>query len=112
MDRIHFPIQFYDVLFVLQVMAETGHAGDPRCADALDLLRSKRLPDGGFPREDRTAARSARVASRGTWADWGPAGARTSNPFVSAAALGVLRVAGHPPPAGGSSGQGTCRGIR
>jgi len=110
-DRIHFPIQFYDVLFALQVMAETSHLGDPRCADALDLLRSKRLPDGGFPREDRTAARSARVASRGTWADWGPAGARTSNPFVSAAALGVLRVAGHPPPAGRSSGQGTCPGI-
>jgi hypothetical protein len=93
-------------------MAGTGHLGDPRCADALDLLRSKRLPDGGFPREDRTAARSARVASRGTWADWGPAGARTSNPFVSAAALGVLRVAGDPPPAGRTSGQGTSQPVR
>ena len=110
-DRIHFPIQFYDVLFALQVMAETGHLDDPRCADALDLLQSKRLRDGGFPREDRTAVRSARVASRGTWADWGPAGARTSNPFVSAAALGVLRIAGHPPPDGRSSGQGTCQRI-
>ena len=110
-DRIHFPIQFYDVLFALQVMAETGHLGDSRCSDALDLLRTKRLPDGGFPREDRSAARSARVASRGTWADWGPAGSRTSNPFVSAAALGVLRIAGHPPPTTRLSGQGTCQGT-
>jgi hypothetical protein len=92
-DRIHFPIQFYDLLFALQAMAETRHLGDPRCDDALALLEAKRLPDGGFPREDRMAARSSRVASRGTWADWGPAGTRTTNPFVSAAALGVLRVA-------------------
>jgi hypothetical protein len=92
-DIIHFPIQFYDVLFALQVMAETGHLGDPRCASALAMLVTKRLPDGGFPREDRTATRRSQVASRGTWAEWGPAGVRTSNPFVSAAALGVLRIA-------------------
>jgi len=92
-NLIHFPIQFYDLLHALQVMAETGHLGDPRCADALAMLGAKRLPDGGFPREDRTATKRSRVASRGTWADWGSAGARTSNPFVSAAALGVLRIA-------------------
>jgi hypothetical protein len=33
------------------------------------------------------------VASRGTFADWGPAGATRSNPFVTIAALGVLRQA-------------------
>ena len=55
-------------------MAETGHLGDPRCADALAMLDAKRLPDGGFPREDRSATRRSRVASRGTWADWGPPG--------------------------------------
>jgi hypothetical protein len=92
-DIIHFPIQFYDVLFALQVMAETGHLADPRCADAIAMLEAKRLPDGGFPREDRSATRRSRIASRGTWADWGSAGARTSNPFVSAAALSVLRIA-------------------
>ena len=31
----------------------SGGSGTPRCADALDLLESKRLPDGGWPAEAR-----------------------------------------------------------
>jgi len=92
-DRIHFPIQFYDVLFALQVMAEMGRLGDPRCADALDLLESKRLSDGGFPVEIRNAETAARVTARGTYADWGPGGRTRANPLVSLAALGVMRAA-------------------
>ena len=92
-DRIQFPIQFCDVLFALQVMAELGRIGDPRCADALALLESKRLPDGGFPLEDRNARTSATIASRCSFADWGPAGTRRSNPLVSLLALGVLQAA-------------------
>jgi len=30
-------------------MADAGFIRDARCKDALDLLQSKRLPDGGFP---------------------------------------------------------------
>ena len=92
-DRIHFPIQFYDVLFALQVMAEMGRLGDPRCADALDLLESKRLSDGGFPVEIRNAETAAQVTARGTYADWGPGGRTRANPLVSLAALGVMRAA-------------------
>ena len=92
-DKIQFPIQFYDVLFALQVMAELGRIGDPRCADALDLLESKRLADGSFPVEDHVGITRDIVASGGTYADWGPAGATRSNPFVTVAALGVLRRA-------------------
>jgi hypothetical protein len=92
-DRIQFPIQFYDVLFALQVMAELGRLGDPRCADALALLESKRIPDGGFPLEERVGVTRNVVASRATYADWGPAGATRSNPFVTVAALSVLRLA-------------------
>jgi hypothetical protein len=92
-DRIHFPFPFFDVLFALQVMAELGRIADPRCGDALALLESKWLPDGGFPLEERNATTSDRVVSRGTYADWGPTGARRSNPLVSLAALGVLRAA-------------------
>lgn len=95
-DRIHYPIQFYDVLFALQVMAELGRIGDPGCADALALLEAKRLPDGGFPLEAPNAAPADRVVSRHSYADWGPAGRRTSNPLVSLAALGVLRSAAAP----------------
>lgn len=91
-DRIHYPIQFYDVLFALQVMAELGRIGDPRCADALALLESKQLPDGGFPLEEPNAATADRVISRHSYADWGPAGRRQSNPLVSLTALGVLRA--------------------
>jgi hypothetical protein len=93
-DRISYPIQFYDVLFALQVMAEIGRIGDPRCADALALLAAKQLPDGGFPLEEQKARTSAEVVSRGSHADWGPAGRRRSNPLVSLVALGVLRAAG------------------
>jgi hypothetical protein len=92
-DRIRFPIQFYDVLTSLQFMAEMGRIGDPRCADALALLESKRLPDGGFPVEIRDAETSDRVIARGTYADWGPGGRARANPLVSLAALGVLRAA-------------------
>jgi hypothetical protein len=92
-DRIHYPIQFYDVLFALQVMAELGRIGDPRCADALALLDSKRLADGGFPLEEPNAATADRVASDHSYAAWGPSGQRRSNPLVSLTAIGVLRAA-------------------
>ena len=92
-DRIHYPIQFYDVLFVLQVMAELGRLDDPRCADAVALLVSKQLPDGGFPLEARVGTTRSVVASRGTFADWGPAGVTHGNPLVTVAALGALRAA-------------------
>ena len=104
-DLIAFPIQFYDVLFALQVMAELGRIGDPRCADALALLRSKRLPDGGFPLELRNAATRTVVASRAAFADWGPAGRTRSNPFVTIIALEVLRAAGAVRPHGGGFSQ-------
>jgi hypothetical protein len=103
-DRIQFPIQFYDVLFALQVMVELGRVGDPRCDDALALLESKQLPDGGFPLEDRNAKTAARIASRASFASWGPAGMRRSNPLVSLLALGVLQAAELARSAPGESG--------
>jgi hypothetical protein len=93
---IQYPIQLYDVLFALTVMAEAGKIGDPRCHEALDLLRSKRLPDGGFPLEKANATTSESVRTRGTYADWGPSGKRTMNPLVTVAALWVLKEAGDP----------------
>jgi hypothetical protein len=89
-DRIHFPVQFYDVLFALQVMAEVGGIGDERCTDALRLLESKRLPDGGFPLEERNATKADKIVSRGSFAGWGPTGKRRANPLVSLAAWRVF----------------------
>jgi len=91
--RIQYPIQFYDVLFALQVMADLGRLGDPCCTEALTLLRSKQLPDGGFPLEMPTARTSSAVVTRGTWADWGPSGRRRMNPLVTMEALRVLQSA-------------------
>lgn len=66
-DRIHHPIQFFDVLFALQVMADLGRLGEPRCSDALGLrcpcsarLRS-RLPTPG-----RDHGRGGEVEAAGT----------------------------------------------
>jgi hypothetical protein len=90
---IHYPIQFYDVLFALLVMAETGRIKDGRCREALELLRSKQLPCNGFPLEALDATTKTVVCTRGTYADWGPSGKRNLNPLVTAAALWVLKKA-------------------
>ena len=92
--EIHYPIQFYDLLFVLQVMAEIGRISDDRCHEALDLLVRKQTPDGGFPVEAKNCKTTDTITSRGSFADWGPAGAKRSNPFVSIDALWVLAQAG------------------
>ena len=91
---IWFPIQFYDPLFALQVMVEIHRIDDPRCEDALDVLRSKRLPDGGFPAETKNARTVETRTTRGSWADWGPGGKTRANELVTVAALAVLRAAG------------------
>lgn len=93
-DRVHYPIRFYDVLSALLVMTEMGLVRDPRCADALDLLESKRLADGTVPVEWTSVRKTDRIESRGTYADWGPLRKRTGHPLVTVDALYVLREAG------------------
>ena len=79
-DRIHFPIQFYDVLFALQVMAEMGRIGDARCADALRPARveaaaRRRLPARGPQRHAIRRGRQSRQLRR-----LGPGGHATATP--------------------------------
>jgi hypothetical protein len=84
----------YNILFGLKVMAEAGFVSDPRCTAALDLLESKRLPDGGFP-ADETYARPTRPQLSGySPVTWGGRSTKKLNPFVSTEALIVLRAAG------------------
>jgi len=93
--KLHYPLYWhYDVLFGLKVMAETGHIGDPRCADALELLEQKQLPAGGWPAESRYYKVSERVVLNGDYVDWGGTSSRRMNPWVTADALSVLRSAG------------------
>ncbi len=93
--QLHYPCYWhYDVLFGLTVMVEAGAIGDPRCTDALDVLRRKRLPDGGYPAEHRFYRPTRRmVPSQRSLVDWGPTSTHRANEFVTAHALAVLRAA-------------------
>lgn len=93
-DKLHYPIRFYDVLGALLVMTEMGMVRDRRCNDALDLLEAKCIEDGTFPAEWTNLKRADQIESRGTYADWDPIGKRKDNPFVTVDALHVLREAG------------------
>ncbi|MBK8314585.1 MAG: hypothetical protein IPL01_11455 [Acidobacteria bacterium] len=93
-DKIHYPIRFYDVLSALLVMAEIGLLRDQRCRDALDLLEGKRLADGTFPVEWTNVKKADRIETRGTYADKGVRHKKKGNPFVTVDALYVLKKAG------------------
>lgn len=93
-DKVHYPIRFYDVLSVLVVMAELGLVKDRRCRAALDLLEQKRLADGTFSVEWTNVRRADAIVTRGTFADWGPLRKGKGNPLVTVDALYVLREAG------------------
>ncbi|MBM3216905.1 hypothetical protein FJZ36_18580 [Candidatus Poribacteria bacterium] len=92
---LHYPAYgHYDALYGLKVMAECGFIDDPRCSDALDLLESKRLSDGGFPAEARHYRPSDPRDNGVSIVDWGGSSRRKSNPFITADALVVLKAAG------------------
>jgi hypothetical protein len=94
---LHYPHYWhYDVLAGLTAMAEIGLIRDPRCVDALDLLESKRLADGGWPAERRyyTVSRAAALRSNADSVAWGTTGRSRMNEWVTAEALTVLRAAG------------------
>jgi hypothetical protein len=91
---LHYPCYWhYDILFGLEIMAEAGYIKDERCGDALDLLETKRLSNGGFPAEGKyyrvTRARGGR-----SLVNWGPVRPKLLNEFVTVDALSVLKAAG------------------
>ena len=93
---LHYPCYWhYDILFGLKVMAEAGFIGDKRCHDALDVLESRRLPDGGFPAEKRFYRIMGKLTSGPpSLVDWGVTGNKRMNKFVTADALCVLKESG------------------
>ncbi len=89
--KLHYPCYWhYDFLFGLKVMKEAGLLKDERCADAVALLESKRLEDGGFPAEEVYYQVSRRAASRRSTVGWGGGSRRRMNEFVTCDALSVL----------------------
>ncbi len=92
--KLHYPCYWhYDILFGLKVMKETGFIGDERCADALSLLKSKRLEDGGFPAEEAYYQATPSAKSRRSLVGWGGVNQKRMNEFVTCDALGVLATA-------------------
>jgi len=93
--RLHYPCYWkYDILFSLKVMAEAGFILDERCDDALDLLEYKRLPDGGWPAEERFYQNSN--SSRGGYdlVSWSGVSKKKLNEWITADVLYVLKAAG------------------
>jgi hypothetical protein len=92
--KLHYPCYWqYDVLFGLKVLGEAGRLYDPRCEEALDLLESKRLADGGFPAERRHYNHVETPRSGGSLVDWGGARRGRTNEWVTCEALYVLGMA-------------------
>ena len=94
--RLHYPIYFlYDILAVLKVLAECRMTKDPRVNEALDILESKRLPDGGFPAEGfyyKTG--KSNKQSRVECVSWGIRKKGQMNEWITADALFVLKSFG------------------
>ena len=89
--KLHYPCYWhYDILFGLKVMAEAGFINDSRCAVALNLLESKRLPDGGFPAEAKYYRVTDKSISCRSLVDWGGTSKKKMNEFVTVDALSVF----------------------
>ena len=91
---LHWPAYWhYDYLGGLRVLnaVDSGLLADPRAADALDLLESKRLPDGGFQAGRAWWQRPSNPTSPVDVIDWGKG--RPSE-MLTLHALAVLKAAG------------------
>ncbi len=84
------PYWHYNVLAGLVVLTDAGLVGDPRTAEALDVVESKRLPDGRFRVEGAwwASINGSRYPEAAPWGRSGP------NEMVTLHALRVLRAAG------------------
>lgn len=102
--RLHYPCYWhYDFLFGLKVMKEAGYINDERCAEALSLLESKKLRDGGFPAE-KSYYRVAKSSMSGrSLVGWGGVSLRKMNEFVTVDALSVLAASRRSSLSGGNT---------
>ena len=85
------PYWHYDLLQGLWVLSRLGRAGDPRAAEALDVLEAKRRSDGLWRAEGHWWKPPGSTGSNVEVVDWGRRGA---NEWVTLRALRVLKAAG------------------
>ena len=91
---LHYPAYWhYDVLQALLILSRLGKAGDPRTADALELLVRRRRPDGRW-QPGAYWWRPPGSRSSGSYpvevVDWGRSG---PNEMLTLNALRVLQAA-------------------
>src|SRR5207249_11854634 len=67
------PYWHYDVLVGLTALERSVGLGDPRTADALDYVESKRLPDGTWRTEGKWWKQPGAKGSNVEAVDWGDA---------------------------------------
>ena len=93
---LHYPRYWhYDFLGGLKAMMQVGRIRDARCADALDLLEARRLPDGGWPAEKRYYKVSPKtMTANADYVNWGGTSRKRMNEWVTVDALAVMRAAG------------------
>jgi hypothetical protein len=84
------PYWHYDVLVGLTALERSVGLGDPRTADALDYLESKRRSDGTWRTDGKWWKRPGTKGSNVEAIDWGEA----ANQLLTARARSVLRAAG------------------
>jgi len=77
----------YDVLQALRVLGRAGYLGDPRVDEALDLVASRRRPDGRWNANGRWWKPPGQSGSNIEAADWGSSQPST---LVTLKALSVL----------------------
>jgi len=89
--KLHYPAYWhYDLLAGLRTVAAAGRLDDARTADALDILESKRRPDGRWHSEGKWWKRPGSKGSNVEAIDWGDA----ANELLTEQAESVLGVAG------------------
>ena len=88
------PYWHYDVLAGLRALVESGHIGDPRTSDALDLLESKRRDDGMWAADHAHYARPGTAGSLVEVVDWAPGRGARPHEALTLSALRVLKAAG------------------
>jgi len=91
MLKLHSPAYWHcDLLAGLRTLVATDALGDPRASDALDLLESKRRPDGTWHTQGRWWKAPGSPGSNVEVVDWGD----TANELLTEQAEGVVREAG------------------
>lgn len=100
--QLHWPSYWhYDVLAGLRLLARTGRIRDERAAAALDLLESRRRPDGRWRAGGSWWKSPGKSGSNVEVVDWGRRG---PSEMITLAALGLLQATGRlstTPPARG-----------